>query len=161
MPSEKTKQLAFILLVLLTLGLLFYVFFLLPPQDEPSEDGKEFYEKLIQSQKVAILFDARGINSEHAGLIYQCGVDMIYKGRFVGKQLESIACDDSGCISAQLGSNYSIKMTFEQALKKASNSPYILIKPGDVSSYKFFKNHLEIQIAPAANGTCDLVAIVE
>lgn len=157
--SENDRIAAFALLVLLAAGGAAYLFLFSEPSDLPS-DGREFYYSLRAADKVGIIYDARGGTDAQVTSAYQCGVDIISKGRFVGKTLENIACDDTGCISAATTGNGTSRMTYDQAKKKLASAPYILIKTGEESSYQFFQRHMEIVIGKSAgNATkCDIAA---
>lgn len=160
--SERDRNAAFALLAIVALATAAYVFFLSEPYDPHSSDGSEFYSLLASAERVGLLYDVRGADDAQASAIYQCGVDMISKGRFVGKAQEFIACSSDGCLSAASTQNGSSRMTFEQAKKKVSQVPYILIKPGE-SGYQFFQRHMEIYIGKgnAGNATCDIAATEE
>ena len=160
--SERDRNAAFALLAIVALAAAAYVLFLSEPYDPPSSDGREFYAGLTSASRVGLLYDVRGADDAQASAIYQCGVDMISKGRFVGKSQQILACDNSGCISSSPDTNGTNRLTFEQAKKKASQMPYILIKPGQ-SGYAFFQRHMEIYIGKGAEGnaTCDIAATEE
>lgn len=157
--SENGRVAAFALLVLLAIGGAAYLFIFSEQPDSPS-DGREFYYALRAADKVGILYDVRGGTDAQATAAYQCGVDIISKGRFAGKEIENIACDDSGCLAASSSSNGSSTMSFEQARKRLASVPYLLIKTGELPSYGFFLRHMEIVIGKdAGNGTkCDIAA---
>jgi hypothetical protein len=158
--SEKQRQGAFALLALAAIAAAAYVVFL-GPADNPS-DGSEFYYLLKGSDRVGLLYDARGASQAQTTAIYQCGVDMISKGRFVGKTIENIACDDSGCLSASTASNGTSTLTYEQAAKKVSAMPYIIVKAGNASSSMFFQRHMEIVIGTNlgnSSSKCDIAAV--
>ena len=83
---------------------------------------------------------------------------MISRGRFAGKTVENIGCDNTGCLLASTDGNGTTRLTFESALSKFSSVPYILERPGE-PGYKFFQRHMEIYIGNATgNTTCDLAA---
>lgn len=157
--SEKDRIAWFALLVLLAIGGAAYLFIFSEPPDSPS-DGREFYYALRAADRVGILYDVRGGADAQVTAAYQCGVDIISKGRFVGKALENIACDQQGCLSASTAGNGTSRQTYEQAKKKLAVIPYILIKTGENSSYSFFQRHMEIVIGKnAGNSTkCDIAA---
>jgi hypothetical protein len=157
--SENDRKAAFALLIILAVGASAYVFFIAGQQDSPS-DGQNFYYLLKGAEKAGILYDVRGAGRMQVTAAYQCGVDMISKGRFAGKTLENIACDESGCLSASTGTNGTNRMTYEQAIRKFAAEPYIIIKTGEKSSYEFFQRHMEITIGKnAGNETkCDIAA---
>jgi hypothetical protein len=147
LPESARKPL-FALLALIAIGAAAYVLLMMPAQDSPA-DGSEFYARLVNSSNVAILCDVRGVTDDaQQSAIYQCRVDMISKGRFVGKTLVNIGCDSDGCISATAGTNGSNTLTYEQAQKEMSAMPYIIIKPSAQSGYSFYQRHMEIAIAP-------------
>jgi len=158
--SEKDRQLLFAALVVAALGAAAYAFFLSTPEDKLS-DGNEFYRLLSASGSAGFLYDVRGADQEQAQAIYQCGVDIISKGRLAGKALDNIACDETGCIAASTASNGTSRLTFEQAKRRLSSAPYIQIGPDAVSSYRFFQRHMEIYIGKnTGNATrCDISAI--
>ncbi|VVC02430.1 Uncharacterised protein [Candidatus Burarchaeum australiense] len=157
--SENDRKACFALLVVLALGASAYALLISGPSDSPS-DGQSFYYLLKGAAQVGILYDVRGAGSSQVTAAYQCGVDMISRGRFAGKALENIACDESGCLSASTGTNGTNRMTYEQAIRKFASEPYILIKTGEAPSYQFFQRHMEITIGKGAgNGTqCDIAA---
>jgi len=150
--SERDRNAAVAVLAVAAIAMAAYAVFLSPKSDMPS-DGSEFYSMLQSSDEVGIFYDVRGADPAQATAIYQCGVDIISKGRFAQKKLEVISCDDKECmtITETLG--------FEQARKKIGAVPYILIKPGD-GAYSFFQRHMEIYIGKNATGnaTCDISA---
>ncbi len=161
--SEQNKQLLFAALAILAIGAAAYVFFLAEPPDNPSEDGRAFYYFVAGENKVGFLYDVRGADEKQISSIYQCGVDMISKGRFAGKTIFNIGCDENGCISTSSSANGSGSMDFEQAKRKLSGTPYFLVKPAETSAYKLFERHMEIYVGKdfvAANGTplCDFSA---
>ena len=157
--SENDRKAAFALLVLSALGAAAYVFFLSEPADLPS-DGRELYYSLKGAGRVGILYDVRMGDDRQISAIYQCGVDIISKGRFAGIALENIACDASGCLSVSTERNGTDRMTYEQAKKRLSAMPYILIKPADSSSYQLFQRHMEIDIGKNFTNAsrCDISA---
>ncbi|MCX6770276.1 MAG: hypothetical protein NT051_06435 [Candidatus Micrarchaeota archaeon] len=157
--SEGGKQALFAALVAIALLLAAYAVFLMPASDPRSEDGSEFYFLLRDSPTVGMLYDAREVTSGQAQSIYQCGVEMISKGRFAGKSLLIVACDSTGCESMSTSTNGSNRMTFEQAGKEMTAMPYVLIKPGE-SGYAFYKRHMEISIGKNVTGNinCDISA---
>lgn len=162
--SESQKQMLFALLAIAALGVAAYALFLSEPADNPA-DGSAFYYKLSESDKVSILYDVRGATDAQTSAIYQCGVDMISKGRFAGKTLYNIGCDSSGCVSASSAANGSDRLTFEQAKKRAATMPYFIIKQGDTSAYSFFERHMEITVGKDYSATynttsCDISATV-
>lgn len=150
--SEKDKKAAFAVLVVAAAAIAAYALLLMPKSDLPS-DGSEFYGMLQNSDRVGIFYDVRGAGPEQATAIYQCGVDIIGKGRFAQKKLEVVSCNEMECVT--------IKETlgFEQAMKKLDGMPYILIKPGN-GSYSFFQRHMEIYIPDGGfgNTSCDISA---
>ena len=158
--SDGSKGALFTILALLALGVLACVFLFPGPTDPSSPDGSDFYFALVGSNSVAIIYDVRKVESDpQQSAIYQCGVDMIYKGRFVGKSLSNIACEEGGCLYTTTGSNGSNRMSYDQAIKSMDGNPYILIKPGKEAGYAFFKRHMEIYIGVNASGTkCDISA---
>ncbi len=157
--SENDRKAGFALLVLAALGAAAYVFFLSEPADLPS-DGRELYYLLKNAGRAGILYDVRQGSEQQASAIYQCGVDIISKGRFAGIALENIACDESGCLSVSTERNGTSRMTYEQAKRKFSSIPYILIKPADSSSYQLFQRHMEISIGKNFTNAsrCDISA---
>ncbi len=162
--TESQKQMLFGLLAIAALGIAAYVLFLSEPADNPA-DGSAFYYKLSASDKVGIVYDVRGATDKQTSAIYQCGVDMISKGRFAGKTLYNIGCDSGGCVSTSTETNGSYKLTFEQAKKKVSEMPYFIIKGGAESSYNFFERHMEILVGKDYNAaynvtSCDISAKV-
>jgi len=156
--SERGKVLLFAALTLVALLLAAYIIFF-PLLQDKAADGSEFYTRLQSADKVGILYDVRGAQGEQASAIYQCGVDMIGKGRFAGKSLEIIACEDNGCLSIATDVNGTNNLTFGEAKSKMSSMPYISISPG-APSYKFFERHMEISIGEnvTGNSTCDISA---
>lgn len=155
--SESSRNALFALLAVLAIGAAAYVFFFSGPSDSPS-DGSEFYASLVQSKSVAILYDVRDASQEQATAIFQCGVDIISKGRFAGKGLRNIACDSQGCLEMVTGSNGSNKMSFDTAKKEVSGAPYVLIKPG-TAGYALYQRHMEIYISGnATDAKCDISA---
>ena len=136
-----------------------YVIFF-PPSPDNEADGSEFYARMAAADKVGLLYDARVAQGDQASAIYQCGVDMISKGRFVGKELENAACGQDGCIDSITGMNGTSRISFDEAQRRMSSKPYILIKAG-APSYKFFNRHMEISIGEDASGnvSCDISAI--
>ncbi len=157
--SENGRIVWFALLALLAIGGAAFLFVFSEPSDLPS-DGREFYYSLRAADKVGIIYDARGGTEAQITATYQCGVDIISKGRFAGKTLENIACDQQGCISASTTGNGTSRMTYEQARKKLASVPYILIKTGEDSSYQFFMRHMEIVIGKTVGNStkCDIAA---
>ncbi|MCX8195167.1 MAG: hypothetical protein N3G22_03625 [Candidatus Micrarchaeota archaeon] len=157
--SEKQKQALFAILAMAALGAAAFVFFFAQEPDFPS-DGSEFYHRLASSGRVGFLYDVRGADERQIQGIYQCGVDIISRGRVAGKVVENIACDEGGCLFASSeGGNRTSIMTFEQAIRRFSDAPYILIKGGERPSYQFFKRHMEIYIGKGEwNGSCDISA---
>jgi hypothetical protein len=154
---EGARNALFALLAIAAIGAAAYVFFILPSSDTPA-DGQEFLNLLVSSSQTGIIYDVReSVNDKQRTNIYQCGVDMIFKGRFVGKNLTVIACDIGGCL-ASLPSGASKQMTYEQAQKEVSSMPYFIIKAGKSSSHQFFRRHMEITLGPEiANWTgCDI-----
>jgi hypothetical protein len=154
---ETSRQILFAALVVLALALALIAFFL-PPQDSEA-DGSEFYLRLKNSPKVGFLFDTRGAEESQASAIYQCGVDIISRGRFANKTIEIIACSQEGCLSSSTDKNGTSKISFDEAVRRLSDIPYIAIKPG-TPSYKFFQRHMEIMIGKdiSGNATCDIEA---
>ena len=145
----------------LLLCALLLAYFLLP-RDSP-DDGRGFYSMLVSSGRVGLLYDVRGADGDAAqtAAIYQCGVDIISKGRFAGKTIVNIACDSESCLSVSTGSNGSNRMSFEQALRKFDGTPYILIRAGG-PSYSFYQRHMEISIGKGQEGvSCDISATEE
>ncbi|MCX8197605.1 MAG: hypothetical protein N3F07_00185 [Candidatus Micrarchaeota archaeon] len=157
--SEDRKKMLFALLALAALAASAYVFLFSPKQDLPS-DGREFYFLLQNSGKAAFLYDVRGAEGDQASAIYQCGVDIISKGRLAGKELTNIGCDENGCLASRPESNRTAKMSYEQALAEISSQPYILIKAGS-PGYQFFQRHMEIRIGKEASEgvSCDISAV--
>ncbi|MEM4634146.1 MAG: hypothetical protein QW275_03260 [Candidatus Anstonellaceae archaeon] len=159
--SEKDRKAIFAVLALLAIALAAYVLLFQPNPDAPSQDGREFYFLLSNSDKVAFLYDVRDASEEQASAIYQCGVDIISKGRLAGKLVTNIGCSQEGCIAAKSEGNGTRRMGYEQALKEASSQPYFLIKAGE-PGYKFFEKHMEITIGSTVEGsTCDIFATEE
>ena len=160
--TDGNRKILFAALAIIALGVIAYAFLSAAPADPVSSDGSEFYHLLVSSPTSAILYDVRGVGSDaQQSAIYQCGVDMIYNGRFVGKTVSNIACDAKSCIYTTSGTNMTNYMSYDQAIKTLSGTPYILIKPGGASGYMFFQHHMEIYIAANATGTgakCDLSA---
>ena len=156
--SERGRNLLFAILALAALCAAAYVLFLSTPQDREA-DGSEFYARLQSAERAGILYDVRGAQGDQASAIYQCGVDMIGKGRFAGKPLEIIACEDSGCIDSSTDRNGTSGILYDDARRKISSVPFILIKSG-APSYKFFERHMEIAIGANVSGnvSCDISA---
>lgn len=156
--SEESRNALFAVIALAAVLLAGYVLFLSPPPDSPA-DGNEFYSRLVAADRVGFLYDVRGANAEQTSAIYQCGVDMISRGRFAGKALENIGCEDGGCIASSTDSNGTTRVSYEEARRMLSSMPYILIKAGE-PSYQFFQRHMEITIGPENSGnvTCDISA---
>src|SRR3989338_5999812 len=123
-------------------------------------DRNAAFALLIVLAVGVIIYDVRGADQQQVTSAYQCGVDIISKGRFAGMALENIACDESGCLSASTEGNGTSQMTFEQAKRKLESIPYILIKTGESPSYSFFQRHMEIVIGKDTGNTtqCDIVA---
>lgn len=151
-------SLVFSLPAFLSVMLLVYVLFFTTPQDKEA-DGSEFYARLQSAERAGILYDVRGAQGDQASAIYQCGVDMIGKGRFAGKPLEIIACEDGGCIDSSTDRNGTSGIQYGEARRKISAVPFILIKPGE-PAYKFFERHMEISIGANVSGnvSCDISA---
>ena len=161
--SEKDKQAAFAVLALLALAVAAYAVFFADHPDPRSASGGEFYLSLVNSSTVGFLFDVRGAqDSAQAAAIYQCGVNIIGKGRFAGKTVQSIACDKSGCIASSSSGNGSRNMDFSEAQKQFAGIPYIQIMPGSGDPV-FFLHHMEIYIPANITGnvTCDISASEE
>jgi len=156
--SEGDRNALFAVLVVMAIGVASYALLFSAPAD-PEADGSEFYARLTASDTAGFLFDVRGANDAQASAIYQCGVDMISKGRFAGKALVNIGCSEEGCLATNTAANGSSKLTYDQALKKFTATPYILIKSGE-PSYKFYQRHMEIAIGKnmTQNSTCDIEA---
>ena len=150
--SENDRNAIVALLAILALFAASYALFFSAPQDAPA-DGSGFYQMLAGAGSVGLFYDVRGAGPEQASAIYQCGVDIIGKGRFAQKNLSIISCNEKECVSV------SETLGFEQAKRKMEAVPYILIKPGE-SGYAFYQRHLEIYIGKNAtgNGTCDIAA---
>ena len=157
--SERDRNAIFAVLVAVALFAASYVIFF-PPSPDNEADGSEFYARMAAADKVGLLYDARVAQGDQASAIYQCGVDMISKGRFVGKELENAACGQDGCIDSITGMNGTSRISFDEAQRRMSSKPYILIKAG-APSYKFFNRHMEISIGEDASGnvSCDISAI--
>jgi hypothetical protein len=143
--SEKDKNTLLAALAIVALAAAAYVIFLSEPSDAPS-DGFEFVDYLAKAESAAFLYDTRGADEKQATAIYQCGVDLISKGIVAGKNLVNIGCDSSGCLSTTSTANGSSTLTYEQAKKKVSSMPYILIKPAQESGFSFYQRHMEIYI---------------
>ncbi len=156
--SEKDRNAALAVLALAAIFVAGYVLFFFE-SDPRSADGSEFYALLTKSEKVGFIYDVRGAEPLQASAIYQCGVDMIYAGRFAGREITNIACDEEGCLSSASGST---KISFDQAKRQLSGSPYIQVKPGE-PGYAFFQKHMEIYIGKNVTGntTCDIAATEE
>lgn len=151
--SENDRNAIVAVLAILALAAAAYVVLFSTPQDAPA-DGSGFYQMLTGSNSVGLFYDVRGADQAQASAIYQCGVDIIGKGRFAQKNLTVVSCNEKECVSI------SETLGFEQAQKKMENIPYVLIKPGE-SGYAFFQRHMEIYIGKNATGnsTCDIAAI--
>lgn len=156
--SGRDRNALFAVLAVAALGAAAYVIFFSQPADNPA-DGSEFYARLTQADKVGFLYDVRGAQGDQVSAIYQCGVDMIGKGRFVGKEIENIGCEDGGCIGSITGMDGTSKVSYDEARRKLSSKPYILIKAGE-PSYRFFERHMEISIGTGTPGnvSCDISA---
>jgi len=155
--SERDRNFAVAAIVVLALALVAYVLISSAPNDTPS-DGSEFYYLLSDAKTVGFLYDVRGAGDAQKPAIYQCGVDIIGRGRFVGKEIINIACDESGCLATSTEKNGSEEMGFDAARRKFSGTPYILITHGE-NGYRFFKRRMEIYIGAAGgNVTCDISA---
>lgn len=157
--SENDRQALFAALVVVAALAAAYAFFFAQPPDAES-DGQEFYYFLSGSDSAGIIYDVRLAQPGQSTAIYQCGVDIISKGRLAGKKLSNIACDSEGCISVSTEGNGTQKMGFEQAKLKLAGVPYLLITASDAPGYKFFQRHMEIYIGKnASNATrCDIAA---
>jgi hypothetical protein len=153
---ESYRNALFALLAVLAVAAATYVLLFSGPSDSPS-DGSEFYFKLIGSGNSALIYDVRGAQQGQASAIYQCGVDIIGKGIFVGKNYSIIACESEGCIATSSSANGTLRMSYEQVLRQVSDRPYILVKPGE-PGYAFFQRHMEITIGQntTGNATCSL-----
>ena len=156
--SERDRNMLLGALAVVAICAAAYVIFFSGVPDNPA-DGSEFYARLESSGSVGLLYDVRGAQPEQASAIYQCGVDMISKGRFAGKSLEIIACESGNCIDSSPDRNGTRSVTYDEAVRTVSAFPYILIKPG-TPSYKFFQKHMEISIGQNVTGnvTCDISA---
>ncbi|MFA6490113.1 MAG: hypothetical protein WCT52_05545 [Candidatus Micrarchaeia archaeon] len=156
--SERGRNALFGVLAILAICAAAYVLFFSAPQDKEA-DGSGFYARLTSSDKVGLFYDVRGAQGEQASAIYQCGVDMIGKGRFAGKAIEVIACEDSGCIDSSTDRNGTTRISYDEARRKISGVPYIVINAGE-PAYKFFERHMEITIGANVSGnvTCDISA---
>lgn len=158
--SETSKKAAFAALALLAIGALCFALFFSEKPDLPAADASQFYHSLSNSSTAGFLFDVRGATSDaQKSAIYQCGVDIISKGRLAQKTLLSIACDDSGCIYITSAANGSRKMPFSDAKLELSGIPYIYVLPGDKAP-AFFERHMEIYIPENISGnvSCDISA---
>ena len=158
--SDNNKQIALAVLAVLVIAVLAYALFIAPRPDLPTADASQFYTSLVNSSTVGLLLDVRGATTDaQKSAIYQCGVDMISKGRFAGKTLVNIACDSTGCISASSASNASSTLTFDQAQQEFGSVPYIYIRAG-TGAPEFFTHHMEIYIPANITGnvTCDISA---
>ena len=156
--SERDRNMLLGTLAIVAICAAAYVIFFSGVSDNPA-DGSEFYARLESSGSVGLLYDVRGAQPGQASAIYQCGVDMISKGRFAGKSLEIVACESGNCIDASPDRNGTRSVTYDEAVRTVSAFPYILIKPGE-PSYKFFQRHMEISIGQnvTGNATCDISA---
>jgi len=143
--TDKDKNTLLAALAIVALAAAAYVLFLSEPSDSPS-DGFEFVGYLANAESAAFLYDTRGADDGQTQAIYQCGVDLISKGIVAGKNLVNIGCDADGCLSTTSTGNGSSSLTYEQAKKKVSPMPYILIKPAQQSSFSFYQRHMEIHI---------------
>ena len=85
-------------------------------------------------------------------------MNIISKGTFAGKALQTIACDSSGCLES-MGPNSATKMPYEQAKSAMASKPYILIDGGNQSGLHYFQRHLEITLGSgisSQNANCSL-----
>ncbi|MCX6772425.1 MAG: hypothetical protein NTV88_01490 [Candidatus Micrarchaeota archaeon] len=160
--SEKDKTTAFAVLAIVALAVVAYVFFFSnanATEDKAAADAKPFYSLLVNSSKVGVLYDVRGADDAQAQSIYQCGVNIISKGAFAGKDLQVIGCDANGCLSSNQGNNSSSQMNYQQALSSLSGKPYILIDGASESGLKYFQKHLQITLGKnvtSAGANCSL-----
>ncbi len=156
--SERDRNMLFSALAIVAICAVAYALFFSGASDNPA-DGSEFYARLESAGKVGLLYDVRGAQADQASAIYQCGVDIISKGRFAGKSLEIVACESGNCIDSSPDRNGTSSISYDEAVRRVSQFPYILIKPG-TPSYKFFQRHMEISIGQNISGnvTCDISA---
>jgi len=156
--SEKDRTTAFAVLAIVALAAVAYVFFF-SNADSTASDAKPFYSLLINSDKVGILYDVRGTSDQQSQAIYQCGVNIISKGAFAGKELQVIGCDANGCLSSSQGTNSSSQMNYQSALSSLSGKPYILVDGDSESGLKYFQKHLQITLGKdvtSAGADCSL-----
>lgn len=154
--SEKDRQAAFVALAVVAIAAAACVV-LFGNADSPA-DGSEFYSSLKSADRVGFIYDVRGADSLQAAAAYQCGVDIISRGRFAGKVVQNVGCDATGCILASTSGNGTSSLTYDETLRKFDSVPYILVKPGE-PGYKLFRRHMEIYTGNSTtNVTCDISA---
>ncbi len=156
--SGRDRNALFAALAVIALSATAYVLLFSAPQDREA-DGSEFYARLQTASAVGFLYDVRDAQGDQASAIYQCGVDIIGKGRFAGKTIDIAACDGSGCIYSSTSQNGTSRISYGEARAKISTVPYISIKAGE-PAYKFFERHMEISLGEnaAGNVSCDISA---
>ena len=152
--TERDRQAGFALLAIAAIALAAYVLFLMPPSDTPS-DMDTFVGRVLGSDNVALLMDARGASQESSRIVFQCGVDIAGGRLFGSKTLTTYACDNDGCISVNSASNGSNTLTYDTVQKKLAGTPYVLVRAGAPST-KFFYNHAEITIDSTFNASCKM-----
>ncbi len=150
--SEKEKMAAFALLGVCAIVAAAYALFLRAPS-EPVQGIDAFYNSVSKSDSVSVFFDLRGAEAAYTGKVYQCGVDMVSGPLFGSRKVYSYACDDSGCISANSGSNSTSNLTYQQVLSNIRKGPYAILKYGAPST-KFYETHMEISVDGSFNSSC-------
>jgi hypothetical protein len=147
---------AFALLAICAILAAAYVLFLRAPSSAsaPAKEGIDaFYNSVSKSDSVSVFFDLRGAEASSTGKVYQCGVDMVSGPLFGSRKVYSYACDDSGCISANSGSNSTGNLTYQQVLSSIQKGPYAILKYGAPST-KFYETHMEISVDESFNSSC-------
>jgi len=156
--SEKDRTYAFAALAIVALAAVAYVFFF-SNSDSSVADAKPFYSLLLKSDKVGVIYDVRGTSDTQAQAIYQCGVNIISRGPFAGKELQIIGCNIDSCLSIIQGTNASSQMDYQSALSSLSGKPYVLVDGAAESSLKYFQRHLQITLGrnvTSAGANCSI-----
>jgi hypothetical protein len=152
--SERDKQAAFALLVLLAAAVAAYALFFAEPAEKQS-DLEGFVASAAASPKIGLFMDGREASAQEVISIGQCGTDLA-SGRLFGSHVvETYGCDNAGCISTSSEGNGSAKLTYEQARRKLREMPYVAISAGKPSTL-FFERHIEIRLDASYNASCRL-----
>jgi uncharacterized heparinase superfamily protein len=143
-----------IIVLMLVLGLVLVVPII--QAEAPTVPFSIFMTNMMKNDKgIAIVMDIRGADAEAARKIMQCGTNLAGSQLFVGKERSHYACDNSGCLTAEMGSSKQRTVPYADLENEIAGKTVFYVKEGKPDN-RFTTIRSTITLDETFNGNCQI-----